>query len=120
IKFTPSSTARLKTFSALARSGGQPQMPSPVMRIAPNPNRLTVRSPPNFQVGLVAAFDDADDSAPKIASGPLARSAEPVTNAVPMNARRVTPSFSFEFKYFSSMLFSVRPPKSLSTEADHR
>ena len=28
-------------------------MPSPVMRIAPKPSRLTGRSPPNFQVGFV-------------------------------------------------------------------
>jgi hypothetical protein len=47
---TPSSTARRKTFFAFSRSGGQPQIPSPVSRIAPNPSRLTKRSPPNKNV----------------------------------------------------------------------
>ena len=36
-------------------SVGRPsQIPSPVMRIAPNPSRLTGRSPPNFQETFVA------------------------------------------------------------------
>jgi hypothetical protein len=47
---TPSSTARRKTFFAFSRSGGQPQIPSPVSRIAPKPRRLTNRSPPNKNV----------------------------------------------------------------------
>src|SRR6266536_5283693 len=102
IKFTPSSTARLRTFSALARSGGQPQMPSPVSRIAPNPRRLTVRSPPNFQVGFVP-IGDADDSAPKITSNSPAKNAAPVNSVVPRNVRRVTPAFSFDFEDFSRM-----------------
>src|SRR6266542_3400114 len=60
MKLTPSSTARRKTFLAFSRSGGQPQIPSPVNRIAPNPNRLTKRSSPNKNVSslllvLVAA-----------------------------------------------------------------
>src|SRR5712664_612335 len=46
MKLTPSSTARRKTFLAFSRSGGQPQIPSPVSRIAPNPSRLTNRSRP--------------------------------------------------------------------------
>src|SRR5438046_5084273 len=104
IKLTPSSTARLRTLSAFPRSGGQPQIPSPVTRIAPKPRRLTVRSPPNFQVGFVAMFDDADGSAPKIASDPLATRAAPVTRVVPRNVRRVTPCFLFEFEGFSCML----------------
>src|SRR5439155_14324899 len=103
IKFTPSSTARLRTFSALARSGGQPQMPSPVSRIAPNPRRLTVRSPPNFQVGFVATLGDVDDSAPKITSNSPAKNAAPVNSVVPRNVRRVTPAFAFEFEDFSRM-----------------
>ena len=86
------------------------------MRIAPKPSRLTVRSPPNFQVGFVAMFGDADDSAPKIASDPLARSAALVTSVVPRNVRRVIPVFSFESEDFSCMLSSVRPRKLLSTE----
>src|SRR5207248_7100819 len=50
MKLTPSSTARRKTFFAFSRSGGQPQIPSPVNRIAPKPSRLTNRSPPNKNV----------------------------------------------------------------------
>src|SRR6266487_3369317 len=50
MKLTPSSIARRKTFFALSRSGGQPQIPSPVNRIAPKPSRLTKRSPPNKNV----------------------------------------------------------------------
>src|SRR5439155_15930169 len=53
MKLTPSSTARRKTFFAPSRSGGQPQIPSPVNRIAPNPSRLTKRSPPNKNVSFV-------------------------------------------------------------------
>ena len=45
IRLTPSSTARRSTASAASRSGGGPQMPSPVTRIAPKPSRRTVRSP---------------------------------------------------------------------------
>src|SRR5258707_8859374 len=87
------------------------------MRIAPKPSRLTVRSPPNFQVGFVATFGDADDSAPKIASDPLARSAALVTSVVPRNLRRVTPGFSSQSEDFLCMLSSVRPRKLLSTRA---
>src|SRR6266498_5977988 len=53
MKLTPSSTARRKTFFAFSRSGGQPQIPSPVNRIAPNPSRLTNRSPPNKDISSV-------------------------------------------------------------------
>ncbi len=116
IKFTPSSTARFKTLSAFPRSGGQPQIPSPVTRIAPKPRRFTVRSPPNCHVGFVATFDDADDSAAKITSDPLARSAAPDTSVVPRNLRRVTPGFSSQSEDFLCMSFSVRPRKLLSTE----
>src|SRR6266545_4106026 len=54
MKLTPSSTARRKTFFAFSRSGGQPQIPSPVNRIAPKPSRLTKRSPPNKNVSSLA------------------------------------------------------------------
>src|SRR5579872_955280 len=40
---TPSSTARRSTAIASSRSFGQPQTPGPVIRIAPNPSRCTVR-----------------------------------------------------------------------------
>src|SRR5205823_5929250 len=53
MKLTPSSTACRKTFFAFSRSGGQPQIPSPVNRIAPNPSRLTSRSPPSKNVLLI-------------------------------------------------------------------
>src|SRR4029077_17493939 len=53
MKLTPSSTARRKTFFAFSRSGGQPQIPSPVRRIAPNPSRLTKKSSPNKNVSPV-------------------------------------------------------------------
>ena len=38
--------ARLSTDLATSRSGGSPHIPEPVIRIAPKPSRLTVRSPP--------------------------------------------------------------------------
>src|ERR1700678_719252 len=56
MKFTPSSTARRKTFFAFSRSLGSSQIPSPVIRIAPKPNRLTIRSPPIANVPLAFAF----------------------------------------------------------------
>ena len=57
MKFTPSSTARRRTAIASSRSAGGPQIPGPVIRIAPKPSRLTVRSPPTSMVPAVAAFD---------------------------------------------------------------
>src|SRR6202041_2011614 len=54
MKFTPSSTARRNTLRASSRSLGSPQMPSPVMRMAPYPSRLTVRSPPSAKVSVVS------------------------------------------------------------------
>src|SRR5947209_7174870 len=56
MKVTPSSTARRSTAIATARSGGAPQMPVPVTRMAPNPRRLTVRSPPTSMVPATAAL----------------------------------------------------------------
>ena len=44
-RFTPSSTTRRSNAFAASRSGGSPQMPGPVTRMAPKPMRLTVRSP---------------------------------------------------------------------------
>ena len=40
MKLTPSSTARFRTRFASSRFLGGPQMPWPVIRIAPNPRRL--------------------------------------------------------------------------------
>src|SRR4029077_295614 len=78
-------------------------MPSPVSLIAPNPSRLTVRSPSNFQAGFVATLGDVDDSARKIGSDPPAKNAAPVNSVVPRNVRRVTPPLSFESEDFSCM-----------------
>src|SRR5882762_6548882 len=47
MKLTPSSTARCTTRTAVGTSDGGPQMPGPVMRIAPKPSRFTLRSPPS-------------------------------------------------------------------------
>src|SRR5712692_10806782 len=46
MKLIPNSTARHKTRMAPARSAGSPQIPFPVIRIAPQPNRVTRRSFP--------------------------------------------------------------------------
>ena len=48
-------------------------------------------------------FEEADDSAPKIASDRPARSAAPVNSVVPRNVRRETPGFSFDSEDFSFM-----------------
>src|SRR5487761_1238727 len=56
MKLTPSSTARRSVALAFSRSGGSPQMPWPVIRIAPNPSRLTVMSPPTSMVPASAAL----------------------------------------------------------------
>src|SRR5262249_6765271 len=55
MKLTPSSMARLSTALAWSRSAGSPQIPGPVRRMAPNPSRLTVRSPPMSIVPASAA-----------------------------------------------------------------
>src|SRR3954463_16522157 len=47
---TSSSTARRRTASAFSRSAGGPVMPGPHRRMAPNPRRLTSRSPPTVNV----------------------------------------------------------------------
>src|SRR4029453_2652099 len=73
MKLTPSSTARRKTFFAFSRSGGQPQIPSPVKRIAPKPSRLTKRSPPNSNVESLASGSAArsfDKSSVKTPAAP--------------------------------------------------
>jgi hypothetical protein len=58
MKLTPSSTARRNTAFASSRSAGWPQIPSPVIRMAPKPRRLTVRSPPTSIVPAIAACTD--------------------------------------------------------------
>src|SRR6202521_2417997 len=56
MKLMPSSSARRSTRLDSSRSAGSPQIPSPVMRIAPKPNRLTGRSPPMSMVPASAAL----------------------------------------------------------------
>src|SRR5215469_13881949 len=55
MKLTPSSTTRRSVVLARSRSGGSPQMPEPVIRMAPKPSRRTVRSPPISMVPAAAA-----------------------------------------------------------------
>src|SRR5215469_18183153 len=50
MKSTSSSMARRRTRRAPSGSLGSPQMPGPVSRIAPNPSRFRVRSPPSVMV----------------------------------------------------------------------
>src|SRR5436190_12790898 len=94
MKLTPSSTARRKTFFAFSRSGGQPQIPSPVNRIAPKPSRLTNRSPPNKNVSPLllvltpAAATSFDNPPVKIPAAPAETARK--------NVRRVT-SLCIEF-----------------------
>src|SRR5216117_3110185 len=105
MKFTPSSTARRKTFFAFSRSGGQPQIPSPVNRIAPNPSRLTKRSPPNknvFLLVLALAAATSFDNPPVKTPAALAESAA-------KNVRRVTSlCIGFPFLLHNSSFFLRR------------
>src|ERR1700722_9880723 len=55
MKLTPSSTTRRSVAMACSRLDGSPQTPGPVIRIAPKPRRLTVRSPPTSIVPAAAA-----------------------------------------------------------------
>src|SRR5258708_4369217 len=55
MKSTPSSTARRNTRIASARSAGSPQIPGPVMRIAPYPSRVIATLPPRENTPLAAA-----------------------------------------------------------------
>src|SRR5207244_1047029 len=89
MRSTPSSTARRRTLRALPRSAGQPQMPSPVIRIAPKPSRLTGRSPPNRKREFVLDFVTADEFVVKIMLDPPAISVAPLARVVPKNFRRV-------------------------------
>src|SRR6266567_8832991 len=55
MKLTPSSTTRRSVAMAWSWLGGSPQIPDPVIRMAPKPSRLTVRSPPTSIVPAAAA-----------------------------------------------------------------
>src|SRR5437773_10803182 len=52
----PSSSARRRTRLHSSRSSGSPQMPAPVIRMAPKPKRFTVKSPPRSIVPASAAL----------------------------------------------------------------
>src|SRR6266480_1823016 len=105
MKLTPSSTARRKTFFAFSRSGGQPQIPSPVNRIAPKPSRLTKRSPPNKNVSsllLVLA-------AARILCNPPVRTPAALAESAAKNVRRVTSlCIGFPFLLHNSSFFLRR------------
>src|SRR5438270_13881594 len=51
----PSSTALRKTAMASSWSSGGPQMPAPVMRMAPKPSRRTGRSPSSMVPAVVSS-----------------------------------------------------------------
>src|SRR6059036_1002563 len=95
MKLTPSSTARRKTFFALSRSGGQPQIPSPVRRIAPKPRRLTNRSPPNKNLSSMLL---ASGIAAISLGNPPVRTPAALAESAAKNVRRVT-SLSIEFPF---------------------
>src|SRR5205823_8044595 len=93
MKLTPSSTARRKTFFAFSRSGGQPQIPSPVNRIAPKPSRLTNRSPPNSNVE-----SRVSGTAARILCNPPVKTPAALAERAAKNVRRVT-SLCIEFPF---------------------
>src|SRR3954469_23480323 len=91
MRLTPRATVRFRSFFAFSRSGGHPQMPSPVTRMAPNPSRLTVKSPPIFQVDPAAAVC-LEAAAANVSIDLPVKIAAPVPSAIPRNTRRVTVS----------------------------
>src|SRR5438128_12143634 len=100
MKLTPSSTARRKTCFAFSRSGGQPQIPSPVRRIAPKPSRLTNRSPPsrNVLLLLMLMLPLASGIAAISFDKPSVRTPAAPAEIAPKNVRRVT-SLCIEFPF---------------------
>src|SRR6266508_45421 len=92
MKLTPSSRARRKTFFAPSRSGGQPQIPSPVNRIAPKPSRLTNRSPPsrNVLLLLMLMLPLASGTGARILCNPPVRTPAALEESAAKNVRRVT------------------------------
>src|SRR5437870_8227472 len=106
MKLTPSSTARRKTFFPFSRSGGQPQIPSPVRRIAPNPSRLTKRSPPNKNVSSLLPVLAA---AAKNFGSPPVRTPAVLAESAAKNVRRVTSlRIGFPFLLHNSSFFLRR------------
>src|SRR6266498_2573630 len=111
MKLTPSSTARRKTFFAPSRSGGQPQIPSPVNRIAPKPSRLTNRSPPsrNVLLLLMLMLPRASGTAARILCNPPVKTPAALAESATKNVRRVTSScIGFPFLLHNSSFFLRR------------
>src|SRR5438034_4048281 len=105
MKLTPSSTARRKTFFAFSRSGGQPQIPSPVKRIASKPSRLTKRSPPNKNVPLLLLVL----AAARILCNPPVTTPAALAESTAKNVRRVTSlCIGFPFLLHNSSFFLRR------------
>src|SRR2546429_6750637 len=106
MKLTPSSTARRKTFFALSRSGGHPQLPSPVRRIAPKPRRLTNRSPPNKNLSSLLL---ASGIAAISLGNPPVRTPAALAESAAKNVRRVTSlCIGFPFLLHNSSFFLRR------------
>src|SRR5881397_1084062 len=106
MKLTPSSTARRKTFFAFSRSGGQPQIPSPVRRIAPKPRRLTNRSPPNKNLSSLLL---ASGIAAISLGNPPVRTPAALAESAAKNVRRVTSlCIGFPFLLHNSSFFLRR------------
>src|SRR5438874_6709444 len=104
MKFTPSSTARRKTFFAFSRSGGQPQIPSPVNRIAPKPSRLTNKSPPSWNVE-----SRVSGTAARILCNPPVKTPAALAESAAKNVRRVTSlCIGFAFLLHNSSFFLRR------------
>src|SRR5437660_254845 len=111
MKLTPSSTARRRTFFAFSRSGGQPQIPSPVNRIAPNPSRFTNRSPPsrNVLLLLMLMLPLASGTAARILCNPPIKTPAALAESAAKNVRRVRSlSIEFHFLLYNSSFFLRR------------
>src|SRR6266496_6612309 len=117
MKLTPNSTARRKTFFAFSRSGGQPQIPSPVNRIAPKPSRLINRSPPsrNVLLLLMLMLPLASGIAAISLGNPPVRTPTALAESAAKNVRRVT-SLCIEFPSY----FIIHPSSFVDSAGFHR
>src|SRR5206468_9049819 len=117
MKLTPSSTARRKTFFAFSRSGGQPQIPSPVRRIAPKPSRLTSISPPskNVLLLLMLMLPLASGIAAISLGNPPVRTPAALAESAVKNVRRVT-SLCIGFPFLLLTLLGPAAPARLASK----
>src|SRR4051794_31776899 len=98
MRSTPRSTALRSTRLASSRSGGSPQIPLPVIRIAPNPSRWTSRSPPIVNVPLawtgrsdvVCVMSAPSPSWPLVCPPPLHQTSAEARNVRPFLGMRGT------------------------------